>query len=238
MRVAWQAAQRAPFDYCTARGHSNANRGVVCYVTEARSRVSDLPRSFRRNAVHVRQALELLEQPRGPRQVDSGYLQDEGLLERYKRLSIPVRRALNLNDRASFAQTLAALEAVSPAPPSLARAQHAWRTLSQELDSTVGLGGAKVQRREILAGWLEAAAFYDKLDRDRAYDHLIDRWGKAAEGIGSQLMEDAARVILLLDEAAAEALGEPVILPPPQKMPPPPPDPKEAWWKRLLALWR
>jgi hypothetical protein len=200
--------------------------------------VSDLPRSFRRNAVHVRQALELLEQPSGPRQVDSGYLQDEGLLERYKRLSIPVRRALNATDRASFAQTLAALEAMSPAPASLARAQQAWRTLSQELDTTVGLGGGKVQRRQILSGWLEAAAFYDKLDRDRAYDHLIDRWGKAAEGIGSQLMEDAARVVLLLDEAAAEALGEPVILPPPPKMPPPPPDPKEVWWKRLLSLWR
>ena len=200
--------------------------------------MSDLLRSFRRNAVHVRQALELLEQPSGPRQVDSGYLQDEGLLERYKRLSIPVRRALNVKDRASFAQTLAALEAAAPAPPSLPRAQQAWRTLSQELDSTVVLGGDKVQRRQILAGWLEAAAFYDKLDRDRAYDHLIDRWGKAAEGIGSQLMEDAARVIVLLDEAAADALGEPVILPPPPKMPPPPPDPKEAWWKRFLALWR
>ena len=87
---------------------------------------------------------------------------------------------------------------------------------------------------QILAGWLDAAAFYDKLDRDRAYDHLIDQWGKAAEGIGSQLMEDAARVIVQLDEQAAAALGEPVILPPPAKTPPPPPDPKESWWTRIL----
>lgn len=212
-------------------------RTAVWSATSQRP-VSDLLRSFRRNAVHVRQALELLEQPSGPRQVDSGYLQDEGLLERYKRLSIPVRRALNAKDRAALAPTLAALESWSPPPDTLEAAGRAWRTLSGELDSTVVLGGTKVQRREILTAWLEAAAFYDKLDRERAYDQLIDRWGKAAEGIGSQLMEDAARVIVRLDEAAAQALGEPVILPPPPKMPPPPPDPREPFWKRLLSFWR
>jgi hypothetical protein len=200
--------------------------------------VSDLLRSYRRNAVHVRQALDLLERGAKPLQVDSGYLRDEGLIERYKRLSIPVRRALNTNDRASFAQALSVLESETTPAAAIDAARDAWRRLQQELDSTVGLGGAKVPRRQILAGWLEAAAFYDRLDRDRAYDHLIDRWGKAAEGIGSQLMEDAARVILLLDEAAAHALGEPVILPPPPRTPPPPPDPKEAWWKRLIGFWR
>lgn len=197
--------------------------------------VSDTLRSFRRNAVHVRQALELLQNEAGRLQVDSGYLTDEGLLERYKRLSIPVRRALNPTDRASFAQALAALETdPGPRPLTLAAASHSWTALQQELDSQVGLGGSRVPRRQILAGWLDAAAFYDKLDRDRAYDHLIDQWGKAAEGIGSQLMEDAARVIVQLDEQAAAALGEPVILPPPAKTPPPPPDPKESWWTRLL----
>ena len=95
------------------------------------------------------------------------------------------------------------------------------------------LGGSKVPRKQILMAWLEAAAFYDKLDRDRAYDHLIDQWGKAAEGIGSQLMEDAAGVILLLDEAAAQALGEPVILPPPAEDAAAPPDPKESLWTRV-----
>ena len=197
--------------------------------------VSETLRSFRRNAVHVRQALELLQNEAGRLQVDSGYLTDEGLLERYKRLSIPVRRALNPTDRASFAQALATLEAgPGPRTTTLLAVTGSWQRLQQELDSQVGLGGSRVPRRQILAGWLDAAAFYDKLDRERAYDQLIDRWGKAAEGIGSQLMEDAARVIVELDEQAAAALGEPVILPPPAKTPPPPPDPKESWWTRLL----
>lgn len=201
--------------------------------------MSETLRSFRRNAVHVRQALDLLQNGSGRIQVDAGYLADEGRLERYKRLSIPVRRALNPGDRASFDQALAALAAdPAHATPALASVTASWRKLQQELDSQVGLGGSRVARRKILTGWLDAAAFYDKLDRDRAYDHLIDQWGKAAEGIGSQLMEDAAHVIVELDEQAAAALGEPVILPPPAKTPPPPPDPKESWWSRLLRRQR
>ena len=193
----------------------------------------EILRSFRRNAVQVRQALALPAADSGKVNVDGGYLQDANAIERYKRLSIPVRRALNPTDRASFAQALTSLEGASTgvAVPHVAAE---WQHLQQELDSTVGLGGGKVPRRQILAGWLEAAAFYDKLERDRAYDRMIDQWGKAAESIGVQLTEEAARVIILLDELAASALGEPVILPPPAKTPPPPPDPKEPFWRRLF----
>jgi hypothetical protein len=195
---------------------------------------ADSLRSFRRNVVHIRQALALTSET-GRVQVDGGYLQDAGLIERYKRLSIPVRRALNPNDRASFAEALASLrESAGTTPAGMATILESWDRLQREFDSTVGLGGGKVPRRQILADWLEAAAFYDKLERDRAYDRLIDQWGKAAESIGVQLTEEAARVIVLLDEAAAAALDEPVILPPPVKTPPPPPDPKESIWRRLF----
>lgn len=182
----------------------------------------------------MRQALGSLTPEIGQVKLEGGYLGEAGQIERYKLLSIPVRRALKDSDRASFAAALAELQAEASADSTWRPAADAWQKLQQELDSTVVLGGAKVRRREILTGWLEAAAFYDKLDRDRAYDQLMDRLGKAAEGIGSQLMEDAARVVVLLDEAAAAALGEPLILPPPAKTPPPPPDPKEPWWRRLI----
>lgn len=204
----------------------------------------DTLRAYRRNAVHVRQGLARLQEDAGRVQVDGGYLQNEGLIERYKQVSIPVRRALNPTDRASFAQALAALETMTRTAGAdgsarlaadLDTATHSWTTLQAEFDTIVGLGGSKVPRRQILAGWLDAAAFYDKLERDRAYDTLMDRWGKAAEGIGAQLMEDAARVILELDDLAADVLGEPKILPPPIKTPPPPPDPKESFWKRWFG---
>lgn len=199
---------------------------------------ADSLKSFRRNAVHVRHALEALVREPGRMRVDAGYLQDDGVIERYKQLSIPVRRALNPNDRASFVQALAALGTHAPRDTSVAEVDEAWQRLQRELDDSVGLGGRPVLRREILTAWLDAAAFYDRLDHDRAYDKLIDQWGRAAEGIGSQLMEEAARVILKLDEAAAAARGEPVILPPPVKTPPPPPDPNERWWKRLFGKTR
>lgn len=189
-------------------------------------------RSFRRNAVHVRKALEFMAQEPGAVGVERGYLQDAGLIERYKRLSIPVRRALNPSDRASFAQALASMAGTD----GVKHIEAAWLKLQGELDSTVGLGGGKVPRRQIMADWLNAAAFYDKLERDHAYDRLMDQWGKAAEGIGAQLTEQAANIIIQLDAAAAAALGEPEILPPPPKTPPPPPDPDEKWWKRLLRI--
>lgn len=197
----------------------------------------DVLRSYRRNAVHVRKALEQLQPEAGKVGVERGYSQDTGLMERYKRLSIPVRRALNSADRASFAQAFAAITAAPDTDPSqLAIVTRSWQTFQQECESTVGFGGSKVPRRQILQDWLDAAAFYDTLDRDKAYDRLIDQWGTAAEGMGAQLTEQAAEVIVELDTLAAQVLSEPVILPPPPKTPPPPPDPDEKWWKRLLRL--
>jgi hypothetical protein len=194
-------------------------------------------KSYRRNAVHVRKALAQLHQDSGKAGVERGYSQDTGLMERYKRLSIPVRRALNPADRASFEQALAAISA-SPVVDAgqLSIVTRSWDTFQQECDSLVGLGGSKVPRRQILLDWLGAAAFYDTLDRDKAYDRLIDQWGTAAEGMGAQLTEQAAEVIVELDTVAAGVLGEPEILPPPPKTPPPPRDPDEKWWKRLLRL--
>ncbi len=201
--------------------------------------MSSALRSFRRNTVHVREALDLFKPAEGDARkvgVEGGYLQDAGMVERYKRLSIPVRRALNPTDRASFAQALADIKE-SPCPRETRHAiDDAWKALQAELDSGVQLGGGRVPRRQILTAWLDAAAFYDSLEREHAYDKLIDEYGKAAESIGAELTEHAVRVILMLDEAAADVLEEPVILPHATKTPPPPPDPKDSWWKRVISI--
>jgi hypothetical protein len=142
---------------------------------------------------------------------------------------------LNHGDRASVTQALEAVgEPARRTDDRLKTVAAEWRRLQDELNSQVGLGGGKVPRREIVAAWLDAAAFYDTLERDHAYDRLIEQWGPAAESIGVQLTEAVARLVLVLDEAVADALEEPVILPAPQRTPPPPPDPKEKWWRR----WR
>jgi hypothetical protein len=201
--------------------------------------MSSLP-AYRRNAVHVRTGLAGLDAQAGKLQVDGGQIRDANQMERFKRLAIPVRRALKSTDRVSFAGALEELQTLRPAEAVAAK----WRSLEAELNSTVNLGGKKMERRAVLGGFLNAAAFYDQLEHDRArnndrtdeYDNFIHEWGTAAEGLGAQLTEEAARVIVALDDEIAEALGEPKILPPPEKTPPPPPDPKEPLWKRIWML--
>lgn len=197
--------------------------------------MSEILRSFRRNAVHVRDALALTPAASEPLEVSDGYIRDNGRLERYKRLAIPVRRALSQTDRAGFDQAYTALrETWVGRSDGVKSAKASWDALQQELGSIVAFDGGKMARREILRAWLDAAAFRDPLNHDDTYAVLMARWGPAAESLGTQLTEEAARIVLLLDESAAEALEEPVILPPPVKTPAPPRDRPERWWRR----WR
>jgi len=195
-------------------------------------------RAFRRNAVHVRKALDTLkaEEQKGVRVVD-GYIQEEGWVERYRRVSTPVRRAAMDNDKASLRRTLAALErAAEPAAAdALARAQETVAEVQAELDSVVSLGGRKIPRGEMFRAWMDAAVFYDSTDKQRPYEEMVAAHGKAIESMSAQLTEDYAAAVIAVDEAAALALGEPLILPPPERTPPPPPDPKEKGrWKRVV----
>ena len=202
---------------------------------------AEILRAFRRNAVHVRQTLRIVKEAEQQTvRVVDGYIQDSGWLERYRRLSTPVRRAAMESDKASLRRTLAALEEELRDGDALARARDAFSDVQAELDSTVGLGGRKVARGEMFRAWMDAAVFYDSTDKQRPYEELLAAHGKAIESMAAELTERYAEAILSADEAAAAALGEPVILPPPEKTPPPPPDPKEKgrWKQVLVSLFR
>lgn len=194
-------------------------------------------RAFRRNAVHVRQALRAVRdaEQQSVRVVD-GYIQDPGWIERYRRLSTPVRRAAMDTDKVSLRRALAALESAEGAGrDSITRARRVFDEIQAELDSTVGLGGRKVARGEMFRAWMDAAVFYDSREKLRAYDDLVAVHGKAIESMSAELAERYAEAVIAADDAAADVLGEPVILPPPEKTPPPPPDPKEKGrWKRVI----
>lgn len=195
-------------------------------------------RAFRRNAVHVRQALDTLqEQERKAVRVIDGYIQEDGWVERYRRVSTPVRRAAMDNDKASLRRTLAALERAGEpaAADALARARDAVSEVQAELDSVVSLGGKKIARGEMFRAWMDAAVFYDSTDKQRPYEEMVAAHGKAIESMSAQLTEDYAAAVIAVDEAAAHALAEPLILPRPERTPPPPPDPKEKGrWKRVV----
>ena len=202
---------------------------------------AEILRAFRRNAVHVRHALRVVrEAEQQTVRVVDGYIQDPAWLDRYRRLSTPVRRAAMENDKASLRRAMAALEASESGGDVLARARAVFADLQAELDSTVGLGGRKVSRGEMFRAWMDAAVFYDSSDKQQPYEALLSAHGKAIESLSADLTERFAEAVLAADEAAAEALGEPVILPPPEKTPPPPPDPKEKgrWKQVLVSLFR
>lgn len=201
-------------------------------------------RAFRRNAVHVRQAVRaVLDAHHQTVSVVDGYIQDAGWIERYRRLATPVRRAAMASDKASLTRALAAMERGDNGHGDNGALEGAWRLfgeLQAELDSTVGLGGRKVARGEMFRAWMDAAVFYDSTDKQRPYEELVAAHGKAIESMSAELAERYAEAVIAADDAAAEALGEPVILPPPAKTPPPPPDPKEKgrWRRVMLSLLR
>ncbi|MDQ3171367.1 MAG: hypothetical protein M3Q55_14625 [Acidobacteriota bacterium] len=201
-------------------------------------------RAFRRNAVHVRNALRVLQEQvsgtdgRSPVRVIDGYIQEDGWVERYRRVSTPVRRAAMDNDKASLRRTLAILERAASveADGAIAEARRTFDQVQAELDSIVSLGGRKIARGEMFRAWMDAAVFYDSTDKQRPYEELVAAHGKAIESMAAQLTEDYAAAVIAVDEAAALTLGEPAILPPPERTPPPPPDPKEKGrWKKILA---
>jgi hypothetical protein len=189
---------------------------------------------FRRNAVHLRDALARLAQVAGPVRMDTGFLDHTERFAVYQRLSTPVRRVLRPGDRIAFTRALTALRHAGGTPPDQSRAlDERWQALQQDLDSSVTLGGEPVTRREVLAAWLDAITFHNTREFKDSYGRFLDRWGKAAEGMAAELAEQIAHTALRLDELAASALEEPLELPPPPPFAPPPG--RTTWWRRLFG---
>jgi len=197
----------------------------------------EVVRAFRRQAHDVRRALAALgEQPSGRRMVD-GYIEVEHWLERYRRLCVPVRRTFLDHDKASFRRSAAILRRIDDAGLR-ARAEEATRVyegvMAQLARETV-LGGRRVKGAEMVKAWLDAAVFYDSSDTRKQYDEMLASLGKAVEGLAAEYTEDLGGAVLLLDEAAAAALGEPLLLPDPEPARPPPPEPGglRGWWPKM-----
>jgi hypothetical protein len=197
----------------------------------------EVVRAFRRQAHDVRRALAALgEQPSGRRMVD-GYIEVERWLERYRRLCVPVRRTFLDHDKASFRKSSAILRRVDDAGLR-ARAEEATRVYEDvmaQLAREIVLGGRRVKGAEMVKAWLDAAVFYDSSVTRKQYDEMLASLGKAVEGLAAEYTEDLGGAVLLLDEVAAAALGEPLLLPDPEPARPPPPEPGglRGWWPRM-----
>ena len=201
----------------------------------------EIVRTFRRQAQDIRRALAALEEPSSARRMVDGYIEVDRWLERYRRLCVPVRRTFLDHDKASFRFSSMILRRHDD-PELRARAEAATRAyqdvLSQLARETV-LGGRRVKGTEMVKAWLDAAVFYDSTDSRKPYEEMLGTLGKAVEGLAAEYTEDLARAVLLLDEVAAAAMGEPLVLPDPEPAKPPPAEPSRfrRWWPRLKKPW-
>lgn len=197
----------------------------------------EVVRAFRRQAQDIRWALAALDDHSAGRRMVDGYIEVDRWLERYRRLCIPVRRTFLPHDKASFRQSSAILCALSD-PDLRQRAEAAataHRDVMDQLARETVLGGRRVKGTDMVKVWLDAAVFYDSTEGRKPYQAMVGTLGKAVEGLAAEYTKDLARATLLLDEVAAQALGEPLILPDPEPAKPPPPEPRRfmRWWPRL-----
>lgn len=197
----------------------------------------EVVRAFRRQAQDIRWALATLDDHSAARRMVDGYIEVDRWLERYRRLCIPVRRTFLPHDKASFGQSSAILCALTD-PDLRQRAEAAaaaHRDVMDQLARETVLGGRRVKGTDMVKVWLDAAVFYDSTEGRKPYEAMVGTLGKAVEGLAAEYTKDLARATLLLDEVAAQALGEPLILPDPEPAKPPPPEPRRfmRWWPRL-----
>jgi hypothetical protein len=175
--------------------------------------------------------------------VVNGYIESDGWLEPYRKLSIPLRRTLLPSDKANFGAALEVLRHAD-SPDVRQRADEIaarYRQFLAEMDTALTLGGTRVKRGAMFRAWLDATVFYDHPERCRPYEEMVESMGKAVEANSLELARDMADQVLDLDEAiGAAGIPEPA---PPEPFRPPPPDPPRTWaevfqsMRTRLPLW-
>lgn len=196
-------------------------------------------RVFRRNAQDARTALATTTGGDQRLRVVDGYIESEGGIESFRRLSVPVRRAMLSNDNAYIGRT-ASIISQAARIPDYAEAAAAilvkYDALQSDLTAGSLLGGRRVTHGELLRLWLDAAVFYDHNDKRRPYEEMLREMGRAIEGTAMSLTTDVGTVILAMDDFIADWLGEPRgVVPPPA---PPRPPRRPAVWERIARALR
>jgi hypothetical protein len=190
---------------------------------------------FRHNASKMRDAVEQLSATTDSLRIDTtGAFHDDPRFKCYQRLAGPVRRTLKPSDRVSFQRVIDEVRITAGAPHRILQQITAdWHALQEELDAPLALGGGRVARRQILSDWLDAATFSNAREFKDTYGAFLDKWDAAGEGLAAQLTEQAAAIVLRLDEVVADMLEQPIVLPPP----PPFVDSaaRAPWWRRWFS---
>ncbi|UCG86085.1 MAG: hypothetical protein JSW71_19610 [Gemmatimonadota bacterium] len=166
--------------------------------------------TFRSLAQEVRAGFEKMKEASGELRVVHGYLESKDMVDAYRSLCLPVRRAYNESDRVSFRKVCVALRqsTVASVLEGVSQAVTRYEKVLVDLNSTTTLNDRQLLHREVFDAWLDASVFGDFAGKDRKYRALLDECGKAVEGIAVRITELVANQVLELDDLVADALGE------------------------------
>ena len=169
----------------------------------------DILETFRHLAEEAREGLTRARGGASDVRMVGGYVETGNILEAYKPLCIPVRRAYRDSDRASYAKVAQLVSEVGgeSVTTSLARITAKYEKVRQDLDSHTILNDAPLPHREVFDAWMDAVIFGAFGGKDAAYRKLEDECGKAVEGVAVRITEAIAKRMLELDDLVADVIA-------------------------------
>jgi hypothetical protein len=166
------------------------------------TRQLDRLRPFRLIAAETRAALQSGVGRERPLRMVGEYIETEGWFDGLRALCVPVRRAYLAEDKASLLNACDVLaDAASPvAREQAGRIRAEYGRILRDLETGLTLGGRRVTHGELFRKWLDAAVFFDAVDKRRPYQELLETMGRAVEGIAADITREIASQVIALDD--------------------------------------
>ena len=170
----------------------------------------DILLTFSHLADDARTALQQVRQIKGEVRVVAGYLEAGDVLESYRPLSIPVRRAYRESDRAAFLRVCQILTATGAAElvDQVAEVKSRYDDVMRDLSSHTTLNDKPLEHRLVFDAWLDAVIFGGFGGKDKKYRALLEECGKAVEGVAVRITEGIAERMLELAPLVSETLEQ------------------------------
>ncbi len=166
---------------------------------------------FRQVAVEARRAAAMQRDTGAAFRVVNGYIESDAEMDRYRALSVPVRRTSRASDPVAVTRILEVLRRStrSAIQTALVTFDERFSPLRDELASVSILNDQRVVHAELFAAWLDAMVFPEVAEKVRPYQAMVREYGKSVEGLSLFVAERWLDCIIALDDIVADFLEEP-----------------------------
>lgn len=174
-------------------------------------RESDLDslRAFYQVAKDLRMAVETRgADGTGELKMVGGYIESEDVVENYRPLCIPVRRAYLRTDPAHLGRVCSILESLDEREaPGAEEACGSYAAVVEDLESHTILNEQRLKHTEVFEAWLDAVVFGEFGHKDEPYRQLLQEYGKPVEGIAVRLTEGLTKSMLEVGDAVGRLIS-------------------------------